>query len=110
MDKISWVDFKKLFDTKRDRNIICPGCKKSNKDGKFATFIDGSPGDGKCFSCDYFQYKGLNRMSSFVSSRPDIEYNYIMGALWGSLICLCFCILLIVILCLSIQDNYDGSE
>ena len=77
MDKISWDDFKKLFDTKRDRNIICPGCKKSNKDGKFATFIDGSPGDGKCFSCDYFQYKGLNRMSSFVSSRPDIKYNYI---------------------------------
>ena len=60
MDKISWVDFKKLFDTKRDRNIICPGCKKSNKDGKFATFIDGSPGDGKCFSCDYFLDQILN--------------------------------------------------
>jgi len=43
-------------------------------------------------------------------NKDDNEYNYIMGALWGSLICLCFCILLIVILCLSIQDNYDGSE
>lgn len=43
-------------------------------------------------------------------NKDDIEYNYIMGALWGSLICLCFCILLIVILCLSIQDDYDGSK
>lgn len=72
-------DFKDLADTKRDRNITCPQCKKNNKDGKYSHFKGRPLDEGKCFSCDYFKYNGNVNYTDNYSPKysPKLVYNYI---------------------------------
>ena len=72
-------NFKELADEKRDKNLTCPQCKKSNRDGKFSHFKGRPADEGKCFSCGYFVYRGNTNYTGTFNPKynPIIDYNYI---------------------------------
>ena len=72
-------NFKELAESKRDRNLSCPQCKKSNRDGKFSHFKGRPADEGKCFSCGYFKYReNTNYTRTFKPKyNPIIDYDYI---------------------------------
>jgi len=72
-------DFRELADEKRDKNLTCPQCRKSNRDGKFSHFKGRPDDEGKCFSCNYFKYRGSSNITgTFIPKyNPIVEYDYV---------------------------------
>ncbi len=86
--KLSKVVLNLKFRNKRNFKIITPCCSKSNKDGKFANYVDLGDSFGFCHSCgkstlpptqyideegNYYKWDEVE--SKFVPSTLDLSYS-----------------------------------